>query len=597
MILDKSVEYLAPSVNAITQMVLSQISNQRDMSDLHRVMFSRFSANNFDNPVLHATLGLAIASIHNAVSQKSAAGTPFAFQDEMMNGCQNAIQLMYYNHILTDGVVSSVADQNSKQLAYQYGDNFTRMMQLARQVVSFDNRQLQQQPQFNVGYNNNNMGGMNNGMPNNNMGGMNNGMYNQQQGFIIGNSNNRSRPMMGSNDMPHLGMGSSNRMTTDADVSDDLAMLGSTVKPIRRDPIIEQVVFSPAPNNAFIPTNQPQVQQVIQPVQQPAPAKSNALTLTFGDTEMDRSEHKLVIAGNEFVMPMHTCNILDRDASNAVAVSPKDDDVISDSSIYLKILGESCNGINDFISMVRSSHLDMIDDKGKTSMVARFIGTYFHVLPTKQDVSKYYEEIVNSNGTYHNCYDYMQRLSKRISTQKSDIDEDKKVDVLTLFLFVDNHLTQIVNDLLEFLFGKGVIDIDSFSNDWRDLCDVINKSYPDKLVEFFSITKEKFEAALMRGEQTVLEDQPVYFTHMVNQYSAISIDVNSKHLGYECKDSWSMVDKLKHPMLHKLIGSCRSFVTLSGESSVKDMLVTSDLVVYEVAYRPNDASRWIRRLK
>ena len=586
MILDKSVEYLAQSVNTITQMVLSQISNQRDMSNLHRAMFSRFSANNFDNPVLHATLGLAIASIHNAVSQKSAAGVQFVFQDELMNGCQNAIQLMYYNHILTDGVISSIADQNSKQLAHQYGGNFGHMMNLARQIVSFDNRQLQQQPQFNVGYNNNGMGGMNNRM-------MNNGMSNQQQGFIIGNSNN-SRSMMGSNNMPHLGMGG-NRMVSDADVSDDLAMLGSTVKPIRRDPVIEQVVFSPAANNAFIPSQPQMLQQTA--TQQPAPAKSNALTLTFGDTEMDRSEHKLVIAGNEFVMPMHTCNILDRDASNAVAVSPKDDDVVSDSSIYLKILGETCNGLNDFISMVRSSHLEMIDDKGKTSMVARFIGTYFHVLPTKQDVSKYYEEIVNSNGTYHNCYDYMQRLSNRISKQKSDIDDSKKVDVLSLFLFVDNHLTTIVNDLLEFLFGKGVIDIDSFSNDWKDLCDVINTTYPDRLVEFFSITKEKFEAALMRGEETVLDNQPVYFTHMVNQYSAISVDVNSKHLGYECKDSWNMVDKLKHPMLHKLIGSCRSFVTLSGESSVKDMLVTSDLVVYEVAYRPNDASRWIRRLK
>lgn len=569
MILDKSIEYLQPHIQMISQTVLNVINSTRDRSQLHRAMFNRFADNNFQNNTFLSTLGLSIAAVHNTVTKKTTQGQPFNFQEEVEISCRYGVQLMYYNYILNDGAISSYCDNETKNAAHQYFGQYRNMMVLAQNVVSFND--VQQQQTAHVGFNNNS-----NSRP-----------------LIIGNSNGPVNG--GNNNFPHLNMGST-RVMSDTELSDDLAQLGSTIK--RKDPVIDSVTFSPANSNSFMGMNQKPIVQP-QQVQQPAPIVNavNALELTFGDNEMNRAEHRLTIGGNEFVIPVHTTLVLERDVGNAVAAHPHDDDVVKDSSIYLKLLQETHTSLIDFITMAKSTHLEMVDEKGNKSLVARFIGNYFDVLPTKVDINKYFEAISTKNSTYNNFQDHLSRMCKRLSSPSSDIPEEDKEDVFTLVLFIDKMATAIVNDQLTFIMGKGKISIDSFIDDWNDLNAVINADYQDKANEFFAIISNKFKASFLCGESiTFVEDPVVNYTHVVSQHSLISVNMNSKFLGYKCGEDWVKVDSLKHPMLFKLINSCRSLASASGEYTVKDLIVTNDMVVYEIATRI-DKTNWIRLMK
>lgn len=571
MYLDKRVEYLQPHVGAITQTVLNVVNSTRDRSEMHRAMFNRFANGNFQNQTFLSTVCLAIAAIHNVVSQKTMNNQAFNFQEEMENSCRYAVQLMYYNYIVHDSVVASYADHETKNASRQYFNQYREMMTLAQTLASFEDVQQQN---FNVGYNNNNGSGM--------------------RPIVIGNSNG---PISGGSQFPNINMGSP-KIMSDTDLSDDLAQLGSTIK-TKKDPVIDSVRFSPASHTGFIDVTAQQRAPQPQQVQQPVAIVNAIKTLeyTFGDHEMDRAEHRLVFGGNEFAVPVHTAERLDSDISHAVVTTPKDDSVMNGTNNYLKMLYDICTSMSDLLTMVKSSHLDMGDDKGNRSMVVRFIGSYFDILPTKSNVRKYYEDIVVNNRSVHRLHEHLVSTCNRLTSKSSDIPAAEREDVLTLVMFVDNIVTKIVNNQLGFIFGKNKISIDSFIDDWIDLNTVINNDHQNNSNEFFAAIGNKLKATLMSGEEEVVINEPtVSYTHVVSQHFVISINLNSKYLGYKCDDDWAKVDRKNHPSLTKLINSCRSLATSTGEYTLYNLIVTNDLVVYEMDTRI-DGSHWIRLMK
>lgn len=566
MYLDKRVEYLQPHIGAISQTLVNIINTSRDRSDMHRAMFGRFADNNFSNNTIMSTLCMSIAAIHNVVTQKTNSGQSFNFQEEVENSCRYCVQLMYYNYIIHDSVIASYADQEMRMSARQYFDNYRSMMEYARNLASFEDVQ---RPNVSVGYNNNG---------------------NNPRPIVIGNSNG---PISGNSQFPNINMGGT-RYQSDTDLSDDLAQLGSTIK--KKDPVIEAVHFSPASHAGFIDTvaKQPLQQQV---VQQPTPIinKVKELEYVFGESEMNRSEHRLVVGGNEFVVPVHTADKLVSDVYAGTSVNFKDDSVINDSNPYLRRLLDTCTSMNDLVTMVKSTHLEMQTVEGTKSMVTRFIGSHFDVLPTRTDVKKYFDLIVNSNLSVNKLNERLNQLSDRLSSSSSDIPELERDDVLTLLLFVDKKVTDIINSQLEFIFGKGKISIDSFIDDWGDLSQVVNNDYHKKSNEFYAAIENKLKATLLSVEVETYdaEDAKVHYTHLVSQHIVISMNVNSKFLGLKCDGDWLFVDSKKHPHLFKLINSCRSLATSAGEFTVHNTIVTNDLVVYEVDTMLN-GSCWIR---
>ena len=203
--------------------------------------------------------------------------------------------------------------------------------------------------------------------------------------------------------------------------------------------------------------------------------------------------------------------------------------------------------------------------------------------------------IVNSNLSVNKLNERLNQLSDRLSSSSSDIPELERDDVLTLLLFVDKKVTDIINSQLEFIFGKGKISIDSFIDDWSDLSQVVNNDYHKKSNEFYAAIENKLKATLLsvEVESYDVEDAKVRYTHLVSQHIVISMNVNSKFLGLKCDGDWLFVDSKKHPHLFKLINSCRSLATSAGEFTVHNTIVTNDLVVYEVDTMLN-GSCWIR---
>ena len=569
MILDKRAEYLSPHIQSITQAVLEAISANRDRSDLHRAMFNRLADNNFQNNAFQTTLCLAIASIHNLVTKMTSQGQQFNFPELLQNSCRYAVQLMYYNYIVHDNVVATYCDNETRKIAHQYFSQYQEMLGMARGLVSFEDMQ---RGNFNVGYNNNG-----NARP-----------------IVIGNSNG---PIAGGSQFPSLNMGGGHRFMTDTDLSDDLEQLGSTIK--KKPAVIDSVVFKPSDYNGFMNTN-PAV-SVMQPqvVEKPTPVVNavKELSYTFGDIEMDRTQHRLVVGGNEFVVPVHTNVRLESDIVHSLTPTLKDDTVINDQNAYLKRMHETCTSLTDLITMTKSTHLESLCSDGTKSMVVKYIGSHFDVLPTRTNIKKYYDAISNCNMGVHNLNDHLCKLCNRLNATSSDIDEKEKEDVLTLLLFVDKIATGIVNSQLEFIFGKGNISIDSFIDDWKDLNNIINTDYQARANEFFVAVNIKLKATFLSVElEQYTEDALVYYTHVVSQHAIISLNVNSKYLAFKCDSDWVFVSRQNHPMLHKLIDSCRGLATVSGEFTLHNLIITNDLVVYEIDTTVNNGC-WIRLMK
>ena len=371
-------------------------------------------------------------------------------------------------------------------------------------------------------------------------------------------------------------------------------------------PIAEQVpVYAPLPREEVVKSPVQVLEELaklrIDPDSPTSIADQNILNSTvcpFGGPEMDRTKHQIVYGGE--VRPIRQTVIRNQTYEKAVdsLVSAKievtgsmDKDVsdvvvdsISSHTLHPLILSEM--SLEDMMFSVNVLQYDKQGKEGPGELFRAF-GHVINPSILTTDISSYV-------GLLNKCTSFTEIQSVLLSIIHGvkDKEDDTTACLLTYLSRLDIVLTGLVNNFLANNL-KVTYNIDSFSEDITALKETLllkdGLEY-EAAFNFFEATVissvfSSYEKEALTKYKDELELSECLWVGLIPiSYSVTRVFLNNRELGYSVGTKPMIVDKEMTPLLYAICVSCIRHKGELGFTTIHDLLVTADNVIYVIDY-------------
>ena len=343
------------------------------------------------------------------------------------------------------------------------------------------------------------------------------------------------------------------------------------------------------------PTAEPQI-QAIQPATTPF-HRSSPLTCK-GQTEMDINVHSIPYFGSNINVDLSSRRLdfkgdvlaLNKASAENKAVGP----VLLNTNFQVEI------GLED--AMLEASKML---NKNRTDEVAPTVYRFFSVVLTPRVCINGVEQVLEAIAEAKHLGDAVTAIRSGYGKLFKDPTNPSLVEqnFLNSLAFLDRRLTVLINDFLKYNM-RSDYRVDSFSEDYTDLCGVIQTKLGDVYSDIFSSWCARLHSAIRvfmkeHGDnarkvvESYLDEADVSFVYIPSFESVTFLSMTAKELSYTVQSPQGhQIDPRNTPVLNDLVETLMKNKKDRSIFTTRDWLVTADDHRYILANNAIEPGAW-----
>jgi hypothetical protein len=322
--------------------------------------------------------------------------------------------------------------------------------------------------------------------------------------------------------------------------------------------------------------------QAQKPVSKPEPQGLKDVVYVNGD-EMDRSKHTITFMGKAYPMDSvvrnNNFNQQVEALKQASAFDENAADIIDGNNTILEISEDS-------VILAGKSKCIMSGDK-----VFRCFGIATNAVLSKDDMTEYKKMLAKSSN-FEQLVLTMKSLTAAFKQASAEWGVEGGMDgKVSVIVTIDRRITNLINEFLANNLQLKNVSIDSFTEDYEALVAYVHENCGqmgnlglsnfghDVISMFFQTEGDEIDAEA----RNLLDVDPlVGCVSLPENYTLTYIPMTDRELGYKFDGQLCSVNHGKTPILAKIVDSLLIHKKQSQFTSIHDLIVTQDGVIYRV---------------
>jgi hypothetical protein len=326
----------------------------------------------------------------------------------------------------------------------------------------------------------------------------------------------------------------------------------------------------------------PQVQKPV-PVSKPQPQGLKDVVYVNGD-EMDRSKHTITFMGKAYPMD----SVVRNNNFNQQVEALKQASAIDD---------EDSATVVDGNNMILEISEDSVILAGKSKCIAaggrvfRCFGIATNAILSKDDMTEY-KKMLTKASNFEQLALTMKSLSAAFKQASDEWGvEGSQDDKISVIVTVDRRITNLINEFLANNLQLKDVTIDSFTEDYEALVSYVHENCGqmgnlglsnfghDVINMFFGTEGDEIDTEV----RNLLDVDPlVGCISLSENYTLTYLPMTDRELGYKFDGQLCSVNHGKTPILAKIVDSLMIHKKQGQHTSIHDLIITQDGVIYRV---------------